>query len=177
MRYLKIFENFEESGKLKAGMIIEDSYFTNKGTFVIQTNEGEFEITNEGEFEIANVVVEGDSNKGKIVSVDIQFSTITIELEGGKKIVIEDETGGEGLEIYEVEQIEEIEEEEEESEFHVSDELAECLPYLKKVQAEFNTQWGRTNIVHEWFDSQGIDYYNMSDLEMIIQYIESNMKK
>jgi hypothetical protein len=172
MRYLKVFENFEDSGKLKAGMIIEDGYYTNNGTFVIQTNEGEFEIGCAGG---ANVVVEGDSNKGKIVSVDIQFSTITIELEGGKKIVIEDETGGEGLEIYEVEQSVEIEEEE--SEFHVSDELAECLPYLKTVRSEFNPAFGRTNVVHEWFDSQGIDYYNMSDLDMYIQYIESNMKK
>ena len=103
MRYLKVFENFEESGKLKAGMIIEDSYFTNNGTFVIQTNEGKFEIACAGG---ANVVVSGDSNTGKIVNVDNQFTIITIELEGGKKIVIEDETGGEGLEIYEVEQSE-----------------------------------------------------------------------
>jgi hypothetical protein len=82
MRYLKVFENFEESVKLKAGMVIEDGYYTNNGTFVIQTNEGEFEIGCAGG---ANVVVSGDSNTGKIVNVDNQFTIITIELEGGKK--------------------------------------------------------------------------------------------
>lgn len=127
MRYLKVFENFGDSGKLKAGMIIEDSYYSNNGAFVIKTNEGEFEIGCAGS---ANVVVTGDSNTGKIVNVDIQFTIITIELEGGKKIVIEDETGGEGLEIYEVEQSEDVELED-----------SEIMGQIEKMAEQYSKQF------------------------------------
>jgi hypothetical protein len=47
----------------------------------------------------------------------------------------------------------------------------DCIPFLKKV----NNGIHRTEVVL-WFNENDIDYFNMSDLEMYIYYIEKNLK-
>lgn len=47
--------------------------------------------------------------------------------------------------------------------------IKECLPYLKKV----NSLIPRTSLM-EWFNENDIDYFNMTDLEMYIYFIENN---
>ena len=62
-----------------------------------------------------------------------------------------------------------------ENEYYISEELKECLPYLKTVRREIGFDFGRTGIVHQWFDDNDIDIMGMSDLDMYIMYIERNI--
>lgn len=48
-------------------------------------------------------------------------------------------------------------------------EFLDCLDSLRKVKNLIN----KTEMII-WFNEKDIDYYNMSDLEMYIFYIENN---
>ena len=47
--------------------------------------------------------------------------------------------------------------------------FVDCLESLRKVSYGLPMR-----LVIEWFNQSDIDYYGMSDLEMIIKYIEGN---
>ena len=47
--------------------------------------------------------------------------------------------------------------------------IVDCLGSLKKVNIEIHRQE-----VILWFNENGIDYFNMTDLDMYIYYIEQN---
>lgn len=49
-------------------------------------------------------------------------------------------------------------------------EFEECLPYLKKV----NNLISRSELIN-WFNENDIDYFNKTDIEMYIYYIENNL--
>lgn len=68
-------------------------------------------------------------------------------------------------------------EDESENEYEISDELKECLPYIKTLRREIGFEFGRAGIVHQWFDENNIDIIGMSDLDMYIKYIEENIKQ
>ena len=55
-----------------------------------------------------------------------------------------------------------------ENEYNATD-LVDCLESLRKVKNKLPMR-----MVIEWFNESNIDYFNMSDLEMIIKYIEEN---
>jgi hypothetical protein len=55
---------------------------------------------------------------------------------------------------------------------HDASQFVDCLESLKKVSYGLPMR-----IVIEWFNKSDIDYYNMSDLEMIIKYIEENLPR
>ena len=50
-------------------------------------------------------------------------------------------------------------------------EFVDCLDALKKVDAGIHRQE-----LILWFNENNIDYFNMSDLQMYIYYIEQNKK-
>jgi len=52
--------------------------------------------------------------------------------------------------------------------------LKDCLPCLKKIKQELDVPFGQTGIVHQWFDNNGINYNGMSNLDMLITYIEND---
>lgn len=90
---------------LESQTFIKDNFIGRKVTNVsqkkditIQTGEISFSICCSGG---ASVVVEGDNIIDEIISdIIINEYVITILLESGKKLDVEDDTGGEGLEIY-----------------------------------------------------------------------------
>jgi len=51
-------------------------------------------------------------------------------------------------------------------------EFIDCLESLKKVNNGINRQE-----VILWFNENDIDYFNMTDIEMYIMYIEKNVSK
>ena len=53
-------------------------------------------------------------------------------------------------------------------------EYADCLPSLKKIQQSGLGRVGNNSTIINWFNKNNIDYYGMSDLDMIIYYIEKN---
>jgi hypothetical protein len=59
-------------------------------------------------------------------------------------------------------------------EFNENDttEYLDCLSFLKKVNDGIHRQE-----VIQWFNENNIDYFNMSDLDMYIYYIEKNTMK
>lgn len=90
---------------LEGQTFVKDNFIGRKVTnmsqnrdITIQTGETSFSIGCSGG---ASVVFEGDDIIGEVISdIIIGKYVITILLEGGKKLDVEDDTGGEGLEIY-----------------------------------------------------------------------------
>lgn len=60
--------------------------------------------------------------------------------------------------------------------YAISEELKKCLPCIKLLREEIGFDFGRANIVHQWFDENNIDITGMSDLDMYIMFIEKNSK-
>jgi hypothetical protein len=61
----------------------------------------------------------------------------------------------------------------ENNEFNENDttEYLDCIPFLKKVNNGIHRQE-----VILWFNENNVDYFNMTDLDMYIYYIEKNNK-
>jgi hypothetical protein len=91
---------------LESQTFVKDNFIGRKVTNVSQNNDITIQ-TGETSFSIgcsggASVVVEGDDIIDEVIS-DIVINdlfSITIIFESGKKLDVEDDTGGEGLEIY-----------------------------------------------------------------------------
>jgi hypothetical protein len=91
---------------LESQTFVKDNFIGRKVTNVSQNNDITIQ-TGETSFSIgcsggASVVVEGDDIIDEVISDIIinDLFSITIIFESGKKLDVEDDTGGEGLEIY-----------------------------------------------------------------------------